>query len=224
MRSNRVGELRIVFDLARNADDLRRNLLVELHVAFEFGNDGAAERLDLDRIFFRLVERLCCRFVEFFARRISVDLGARAPFDQHLDGAVGQLQQLQNVGDRAHLVDRGGFRIVVRRVNLGGKHDLLVCPHDLFQRTDGLFTADEERHDHVREDYDVAKRQDRIGRAFSRRRRFARHVISFPSRFRARSREPQRHSRLSYFPHESGVLERPFQGSTRHPPSMAGSF
>ncbi|MCY1303947.1 hypothetical protein D9M70_536790 [compost metagenome] len=107
--------------------------------------------------------------IEFVARRVAVDLGARAAFDQHLDGAVGQLQQLQDIGDGADFIDRGRFRIVVGGVDLGGKHDLLVGAHDFLKRTDRLFAADEERHDHVREDHDVAERQNRVGRAFSRR-------------------------------------------------------
>ena len=38
---------------------------------------------------------------------------------------------------------------------------MLVRAHHLFERLDRLLAADEERHDHVREDDDVAQRQDR---------------------------------------------------------------
>jgi hypothetical protein len=77
VRSNRVGQLRIVLDLAGNADDLGRDFLVELYVAFEFGDDRAAERLDLDRIFLRLAQAMRRSLIEFLARRVAVDFGAR---------------------------------------------------------------------------------------------------------------------------------------------------
>ena len=88
-------------------------------------------------------------------------LGARDALDQHLHGAVGQLQQLQHVGERADVVDRVGLGIVVGGVLLGGEQDLLVGAHHLFERPDRLLAPDEERHDHVREHDDVAQRQHR---------------------------------------------------------------
>ena len=47
MRGDGVGELGIVLDLARGAEHLGRDLLVELHVALELRDDRAGERLDL---------------------------------------------------------------------------------------------------------------------------------------------------------------------------------
>ena len=89
---------------------------------------------------------------------------ARDAFDQHLHGAVGQLQKLQHGRERAGLIDGIGRRIVVAGVLLRGKQDVLVGVHDLLERVDRLFTPDEQRHDHVREHDDVAQRQDRIKR------------------------------------------------------------
>jgi hypothetical protein len=88
MRSDRIGKLRIVVDLAGCADNFRRNLLVELHVALEFGDDRAAQRFKFDRIVVRLFEHMAEGFVEILAVRIGVDLGARAALDQNLDGSV----------------------------------------------------------------------------------------------------------------------------------------
>ena len=92
----------------------------------------------------------------------GLDLRARGALDQNLDGAVGQLQQLQDIGERADVVDRVGFRIVVGGIDLGGKQDLLFRAHHLFQRLDRLLAADEQRNDHVREHDDVAQREDRV--------------------------------------------------------------
>ncbi|ENN85911.1 hypothetical protein RHSP_17182 [Rhizobium freirei PRF 81] len=181
MRRDRIGELGIVVDLAGGADHFRRNLLVELHVALKFRNDGAAQRLELDLIFFRLMQNVTKRFVEILAAGIFINLCARTAFDQHLDGAVGQLQQLQNIGYGADLMDCVRRRIIIAGIDLGDQHDLLVRTHDFFQRPNGLLPSDEQRHDHVGEDHDVAQRQYRIGNALICRRRFLSHFISFPS-------------------------------------------
>ena len=81
-------------------------------------------------------------------------------FDQHLHGAVRQLQQLQHVGERADVIDRVRLGIVVGGILLGREQDLLFRAHHLFQRLDRLLTPDEERNDHVREHHDVAQRED----------------------------------------------------------------
>ena len=47
VRGDRVGELRVVLDLADVAQDLGRDLLVELHVALELRHDRARQRFDL---------------------------------------------------------------------------------------------------------------------------------------------------------------------------------
>ena len=85
---------------------------------------------------------------------------ARRAFDQHLDGAVRQLQQLQHIGERADVIDRVGFGIIVGGILLGREQDLFFRAHDLFQGLDRLLTPDEERNDHVREHHDVAQRED----------------------------------------------------------------
>ena len=63
--------------------------------------------------------------------------------------------------------------------------DLAIFAHHLFPRPDGFFAPDEQRHDHVGEDHDVAQRQDGIGRA----ERFL-HLISLWQRVLAPSWRP----------------------------------
>ncbi len=87
--------------------------------------------------------------------------GNRRPLtalDQHFDGAVGQLEQLQHCSDRAHGIDIGGRGIVLGRVFLGHQENLLVVFHDVLEGAHGLLAADEERHDHVGKHHDVAER------------------------------------------------------------------
>ena len=90
----------------------------------------------------------------------AVDLGAGIALDQDLDRAVGQLQELQHAGHRADPIDVVDARIVLAGVLLRHQKDLLVVAHDLLERADRFLAPDEQRHDHVGEDDDVAQRQD----------------------------------------------------------------
>ncbi len=168
MRGHRVGELGVVLDLLDDADDLGRHLLVELHIVLELVDDRARERLGLDLLAGIVGEHDRVGLEIFGAVGVAADLRARGALDQHLDGAVGQLEQLQHARERADLVDRVGRRIVVGGVLLRREQDERVGAHHLFERLDRLLAADEERHDHVREDDDVAQRQHRIGPGFAR--------------------------------------------------------
>ena len=105
VRSDRIGELRVVVDLAGGADHFGRNLLVEFDVVFKLGNHRARQRLDLHRVFLRLGKFDSARFIIVVAIRVLHDLGACASFDKHLDGAVGQLEQLQHIGDCADFIN-----------------------------------------------------------------------------------------------------------------------
>ncbi len=84
---------------------------------------------------------------------------ALAALHQHLHRAVRQLQQLQDRRDSADTINVVDRRIVLRRVLLRDQQDLLVLLHHRFQRADGFLASDEQRHDHVRKDDDVAQRQ-----------------------------------------------------------------
>ena len=83
----------------------------------------------------------------------------RRTFDQHLDRAIRQFEQLQDRRDRTDAIDVVGGRIVLGRVLLRHQQDLLVVLHHGFKRANRFLAADEEWHDHVREHNDVAQRQ-----------------------------------------------------------------
>ncbi len=167
MRGDGVAELGEIGDRLNHADDFGGDLLVQLHIAFEIGHDRARQRFGLDGLGVGIGERDRGRFVIFGAVGIFLHARALEPFDQHLHGAVGQFQQLQHAGERAGFIDRIRARIIVRRVLLRRQHDQRVVLHHLFERADRFLAADEQRHDHVREDDDVAQRQHRIRVAFA---------------------------------------------------------
>ena len=81
-----------------------------------------------------------------------------------LSMAVGyQLEELQHIGQHAHLVNAVCIRVILTRINLRREQDLLAVIHNLFQRANRFFTAHKKRHDHVGENHNVAQRQDGIG-------------------------------------------------------------
>ena len=81
--------------------------------------------------------------------------GALDAFDQDLDIAVGELDALDDVGERADGVNFFGLGIVHRSIVLRGQENLLVPGESLFERADAGFAADDERrhllgkNDHV---------------------------------------------------------------------------
>ncbi len=93
-------------------------------------------------------------------------LGTVAPFHQHLHGAVGQLQELQDGCDRADRIKVVGVWVVDGRVLLGDQHDLVLAILYHLKRAHGLVTAHEERRHHVRKHDDVPQGQDREGFLF----------------------------------------------------------
>ena len=81
--------------------------------------------------------------------------------DEHLHRAVGELQHLQDRRDAADLEHVVGLGLVLAGGLLGDQHDLPARFHRDLERLDRFRAADEQRNDHVREDDDVAQRQQR---------------------------------------------------------------
>ncbi len=173
MRGDGIGDAAVIVDLLHHADDLGRDLLVELHIAFELGHHRAGERLGLDAFADRILEAGRVGFVIVDAAGVLENFRALDALHQHLDGAVGQFQQLQHARQRADLEDGIGRRIVVGGVFLRRQQDEGIAAHHLFERANRLLPADEQRHDHVREHHDVAQRQHRVGPDFTGRERRA---------------------------------------------------
>src|SRR5262249_13512431 len=173
MRGHGVGELGIVLDLLDDADHLGRHPLVELHVALELVGDQAREGLRFDALTHRVAQRDRLGLVILAAIGVLDHFRALSALDQYLDGAVGELEQLQYARKRADFVDRLRCRLVVGHVLLGGEQDEGVGPHHLLEREDRLLASDEEGRDHVRKYDGVAQWQHRIGSGFTWRKQWA---------------------------------------------------
>ena len=83
------------------------------------------------------------------------NLAALDTLDQHFDIAVGQLKTLNDIDDRADLIDFIRLGLVDAGIVLRSEKDLAVAGKRLFQRADTRFASDNERRHHVREDDDV---------------------------------------------------------------------
>jgi len=92
----------------------------------------------------------------------ALDPRALAAFHQHLHGAVGELEHLQDVRNAADLVQVLGGGLVLGRRFLRDEQDALARFHGDFHRLDRLRPPDEERDHHVREHDHVPQRQQRI--------------------------------------------------------------
>ncbi len=132
-----------------------------------------------------------------------------AALHQHFHGAVGQLQQLQDVGQHAHVINAVRGRIVDAGVDLARQQDLLVVLHHLFQRAHRFLAADEQRHDHVRKHHDIAQRQDRVGLG-----KMLLHALSLYSGKTATTPTMRQHwARLLFWPQYLGLMPFLFKQS-----------
>ena len=156
-----VGQPARIVDARERRQNLGRYLHVEFDVLVELVQHRAHQRLAFlvgDRLGF---EQRHLRREVTLGLVVALNHGTALALDQHLDGAVRQLQQLQDAGDRADGVD-----IVRRRVIIGGallcrQHDLFSRLHRQFERADGFLPADEQRNHHVRKHDHVPQRQHR---------------------------------------------------------------
>ncbi|MNG15961.1 hypothetical protein D3C84_998260 [compost metagenome] len=91
----------------------------------------------------------------------ALDAAALLAFDQHLDRAIRQLQQLQHGGHGTDAIQGIFARIVVGRVALCQQENLLVAGHCRLKGFNGLLAPDEQRDDHVWVDHNIAQGQER---------------------------------------------------------------
>ena len=95
---------------------------------------------------------------------IQGDRQAAGPFeafDQYFDIAVGQLETLNDVDDRADLENLIRSGVVDRGIVLRRQENLLVGLQSVFQGPDARFPTHHERGHHVREDHNIPDRHHR---------------------------------------------------------------
>src|SRR5262245_31714086 len=162
VRRGQVGQPRRVLDRRDDGHHFGRDVLAQPDGLFERRPDVARQRFELQvllgRILFQLFDaRLEVALVVFDV----VDLRARDALHQDADAPVWQLQHAHNDRHRPRVEKVALPRLLFVGVSLRREHDHAVFGQRLVDGADRTFAADEQRHDHEREDHDVAQRQHR---------------------------------------------------------------
>ena len=147
MMRDGIGQFSRLIDLADGSQSLLRNILVELEISLELFGDGADKCLGRVLVAFGLDNRLSSRLEEGVVFDKRFDPSALFAFDQHLDGAVGQLEQLKYRSDDADLVNVFGAGVVFAGVFLGHQENLAIIAHDIFESAHRFFAANKEWRD-----------------------------------------------------------------------------
>jgi hypothetical protein len=177
MGRNGVGQPARIINARNRSQDFRRDLLVELDVLVKLLHHRAPQGFDLTgfRIMpTRLDRRDVGREVQF-AFLDPVHPGALLAFHQHFDGAIRQLEHLQDGRDATHLEHVGDCWLVFGSGLLGHQHDPALGLHRGLQGLDALGTPDKQGDNHVREHHHVAQGQQWQINGFSRQGRGSGH-------------------------------------------------
>src|SRR5690242_9129524 len=157
---DRIGEPRGVVDLGKLHRGFSRQLAVQLGIILELLDHRAHQRLDLaiGAIELALILDRLDRAGQVIAGFLEhLKASALFAFDEHAHRAVRQLEELQDRRADADVIQVIAAGIVLRRIELRDQEDFLVGGHRRFQRGDGLVAANEQRHDHIGKDDDVAQ-------------------------------------------------------------------
>ncbi|MNC24508.1 hypothetical protein D3C75_725630 [compost metagenome] len=161
VRGHGVDQAPWLVDAVQRRQHFGRHLLAQLNVLFELRQQRAHEhfRLALGSVGF--VDQGDFSTDVPFNFGEALDRTTLLALDQHLDGAIRQLQQLQHGGNGTDTVQGVLARIVVGWILLGQQKDLLFARHRRLEGFDGLFAPHEQRDNHVRVNNDIAQWQKR---------------------------------------------------------------
>ncbi len=157
MRGDHVSDLVSLCHLLDGAENLGRHFFVEFDVLVELLHRSTRQTFCIRAKMPVLVENFGVDRQEpvFGMKRGRIDGDALSALDEHFHRAIGKLEQLQDRADCADGIKTVRMRVLGVSFFLRDKDDLLVFGHHRFQRTDRLLTADEQRHDHMRENNNI---------------------------------------------------------------------
>ncbi|VVN75234.1 hypothetical protein PS685_05262 [Pseudomonas fluorescens] len=161
MRGHGIDQAAWLVDAVERRQDFSRDFLAQLHILFELRQQAADKhfRLALGRLGFVDQRDFGTAVAVHFAEALH---GAPLlTFDQNLDRAVRQLEQLQNGRNRTYAIKCIFTGIVVSRVSLSQQKDLLVAGHRCLEGFDGFLAPHEQRDNHVRINHNITQWQER---------------------------------------------------------------
>ena len=161
MRRHGIHQATRLIDAVEGRQDFGRNLLAELDILLELGQQAAHEHFGFAVRGFGFIDQGDLGTDVPFDLDKTLDSTALLALDQHLDGAIGQFQQLQDGSDGADPIQGVFAWIIVSGILLSQQKDLLLTGHRGLEGLDGLFTPHEQRDNHVRVNNDIAQWQKR---------------------------------------------------------------
>ncbi len=160
MGGNGIRQAARLLDPRKGCQDFRRHLLVELHILIEEGQQGTHQHID-----FTIVDAgTGAQCFDMGGEKVigqleAGDTGTLGPLHQHLDCAIGKLQQLQDGGQGTDAMDVIHLGIIHLGAFLSDQQDFLVIRHGRVQGLDGFFATHKQGDDHVRVDHHIAQGQ-----------------------------------------------------------------
>ncbi|MCY1413172.1 hypothetical protein D9M71_285980 [compost metagenome] len=161
MRGHGIDQAARLINAVERRQDFSRDFLAQLDILFELREQAAYEdfRLAIRRGGFldqgNLGPAVAFHFDE------TLNRAALLALDQHLDGAIGQFQQLQYSGNGTDAIQSVFTRIIVSRIFLREQKNLLLASHRGLKSFDGLLAPHEQRDNHMRIHNDITQWQER---------------------------------------------------------------
>ena len=150
-----------LIDAVERGQDFSRDLFAQLHILFELRQQAAHEHFGFAVRGVGLIDQRDFGAAVAIHFDETLDRATLLAFDQHLDGAIRQLQQLQYSCNRAYALKSVFTRVIVGRISLGEQQNLLVAGHRSLKGLDGFFATHEQWDHHVRIHHDIAQWQKR---------------------------------------------------------------
>ena len=142
MGGDGVGQAAGLIDAGQRGQDLGRYSFVEFDVLVELGQHRAHQYLGLALIQCRGLQQVDVGGEVVLVVEDFVDRAALCTFDQDLDGAIRQLQHLQDGRQGADAVDVIPIGVVLPRVLLRHQQNFLVVVHRRLERGNRFGSAD----------------------------------------------------------------------------------
>ena len=161
VRRHGIHQATGLIDTIEGRKNLGRDLLAQLYILLELGQQAANENFRLAVGSFDLINQgdfgtaVAVHFAE------ALDSAALLALDKHLDSAIGQLEQLQHSRNGTYAIECILTGIVISRVSLCQQQNLLVARHRCLKGFDRLLAPHEQRDNHVRINYDITQWQER---------------------------------------------------------------
>ncbi len=161
VRGHGVDQAAGLINAVERGQDFGGNLLAQLYVLLELRQQTAHEHFGfaIRRLGFLDQRHLRAAVAIDFTEML--DRTALLTFHQHLDGAIRQLEQLQDGRYGTDPIQGIFARIIIGRITLSQQQDLLVARHRGLEGFDRLLAPHEQRDNHVRIHHDITQWQER---------------------------------------------------------------